>query len=129
VIGCMVECLSRKLLPQFKTDGAILFQLLHKGSILCGRREYTDMGKVLGCSANHGRSANVNMLGSNGGRRVWLGYSLFEGIEVNHHKFNRVDIQPGYFVNIGLMAGTCQQSAMNRRMKSLNTAVQTFFKS
>ena len=123
VLGGMGICLGRELQPQsgsriavspnLRKDRVIIRRVAHYGHVLV----------VLGRTAQHRRSADVDILDRLVHRHPFAGDRLTEGIEIHAHHVDELDaVLPQRFQVVRIVAAS-QQAAVHLGMERLDTSV------
>ena len=84
-----------------------------------------DIGMVLGRRADHGRSADIDVLDGVGGVRP-AGNSLLEGVEVDVDEVDSANAVLGHGGGVGRSVAHAQQAAVHRRVQCLDPPVHHF---
>ncbi len=138
-------------LPQVLRDGGIIhggmlkgflgqhFAVVHGQSaslelckyhrIICRVGHDNDAGEVLGRGADHGRSADVDILKRVLQGDVRLGHGLDKGVEVDYHHVDSRQSLLFKFGHVLRLVAAGQQAAVNRGMQRLDPAVENLRKS
>ena len=82
--------------------------------------------KILGGGADHGRSADVDVLDQFFESHAWLGGSFLEGVEIHDDHVYRLDAMLGNSGGVRGIFAAIQDSAMNLGMQSLDAAIEHF---
>ncbi len=82
--------------------------------------------KILGGGANHGRSADVDVLDQLFERHAWLGCGFFEGIEIDHDHVDRLNAVLGDGSHVRRILAAMQDAAMDFGMQRLDASVEHF---
>ena len=128
VIADAIESSHRQCKACFLGHFATGFEFFNDGGVLRCIGEHCHVFPVLGCTAHHGRAANVNVLNGVFQSTAWLGHSGFEGVQIDDEQIdglNAVLFQSGHV--LGHIA-PCQQAAVNFGMQCFDTAIQHFWK-
>ena len=81
---------------------------------------------VLGCSTNHGRAADIDVLDGVFQGAVWVGDGLLEGVEVDRDQVDAADAVLVHHAVVG--TATTENAAVNLRVQGLHAAVHHFRK-
>ncbi len=85
-----------------------------------------DIVKILGGGADHGWSADVDVLDQLFKSHAWLGGSLLERVEIHHDHVDRLDAVLGDGTDVRRNLAAMQNASMNFRMQRLDPAVEHF---
>ena len=123
--GGMAEALDGQAeaagVGQGATGGTQFFQ---HGGVVGGIDHHADRVMVLGRGADHGRSADVDILDGILQRAIGLGHGRLEGIEVHDHKIDWADAM---LLHDGLVgAAPTEDAAVNAGMQRLDAAAHHF---
>jgi hypothetical protein len=82
--------------------------------------------KILGGGADHGWSADVDVLDQFFERDTGLGGSFFEGVEIHHDHVDRLDAMLGHGGGVRGILAAVQNAAVHLGMQRLDAAVEHF---
>ena len=83
-----------------------------------------DTVMILGRAAQHGRTADVDVLNRIMQAHVGLGHGGFEGIEIHHHQVNRRNAVRFHRALVRGVATNVEQAAVDKGMQRLHAAVE-----
>jgi hypothetical protein len=83
---------------------------------------------VLGCRAQHGRAANVDVLDRIFKRALVLGHGLLERVQVHHHHVDGRDVVLGQLGDVFRQVAAREDAAMDFRVQRFHAAVEHFRK-
>ena len=114
---------------EFAAEFAEGLRSLHRGehALVVGRvGDDGDGGVVLGGAAQHGRTADIDVLDGVFERAVRLRDGRFEGVEVHDDEVDEVDAVLLGFVEVLLRIATAEESAVDLRVQGLHAAFHDF---
>ena len=101
-------------------------QVVEHGVVVIRANDDRNTIVVLRCGADHGRSADIDILDGLINGRVFTGDGLFERIQVDDQKIDRLDAV--LFHNRLIRTAATEQSAVDEWMQRLDAAVHDFRK-
>ena len=110
--------LQRELAIVFKFDG--------DGFVVGGRGDDGDILKVFGRRANHGGSANVDVLDELLEVHAGLAGGLFKGVEIDHQHINGLDAMFTDGSDVRGIGAHVQNASVNLGVESFDAAVEHF---
>ena len=96
------------------------------GRIVGRRRDDGDIVKILGGGADHGGSADVDVLDQLLERHAGLGGGFFEGVEIDHDHVDGLDAVLGDGGDVRGILAAMQDAAVHLGMQRLDPAVEHF---
>ncbi len=106
---------------------AVFFlKLVSDGVVIARRSDNGDIVKVLGRRADHGRSADINVLDQFLEGNSRLGGSFLEGVEIHDYHVDWGDAVLGHSGDMFRVFAAMQDAAVNFGMQRLDTAVEHF---
>ena len=121
--GSMLEGLERQI-EALGIGQAALLETVQQAGVIAGIDHDGDILVVLGRRADHGRTADVDILDGIGQGATGLGHGRREGVEVDHHHVDRLDAVLGH--DRAIQVATTEDTAMDLRMQRLHPTVHHF---
>jgi len=78
--SCMGKSLTGKPEPEVKIGSTCSLQCINNTLVICRIYNNSYIPVILGCSSQHGRTANINILNSHSKITIFTGNSLFKWI-------------------------------------------------
>ncbi len=121
--------LGREAQARFALGGAVRTQLGHDARIVRGVAHHRDVGPVFRRTAQHRRTADVDVLDGLLHLHSGFGDGLAERVEVHAHQVDVRDAVVAQRLHVGRIVAAGQQAAVHRGVQRLHAAVANLRKS
>ena len=109
----------------FERESAVMGgEFLGEGGVVGGRGDDGDIFEILGGGADHGGTANVDVLDNFSEADAGFGCGFLEGVEVDDDHIDGLDAVGGGLVAMAGIFATEEDAAMDFGMKGLDAAVE-----
>ena len=128
IVGCRVgEGFGGKPPPRLKGQRARLEAFEHR-RIIRRVNQGNDVGEILGCGAQQGHAANINLLNRLVERHIGARNCLLEGIEVDDEQINGQQAVCGKLGHVLRQIAAGEQASVDGGVERLHAAIEDFGK-